>query len=511
MIRFANQGVYTERDKHSLCIEQKMPFNLLSKSKYLTGLQCPRLVWIEVHEPERLPGTDPVTQYVFDQGRLVGDLAKKLYPEGISIPIDDFKENISTTLNLLKQRKPLFEAGVLSGRLYSRLDILKPTDKGQWDIIEVKSSTSVKEIYINDVAFQRYCCSQSGLEVGKCYLALINNQYIKYGEIEPKTFFNIVDITGEVEEASVSIDRKIENVLEVINLRTCPEMIIGPHCKDPYECALTDCWDHLPEHHIFTLYYGGKKAFEMYDRGIMTVSEIPESYRLNNKQQIQKECVCSGKPYIDRESISGFLSTLKYPLYFLDFETFSPAVPLFDGTRPYQDIPFQFSLHSVNDESSKPEHYSFLASSTDDPRPNLLAELKKHLGNSGSIIAYNKGFEEGVLKDLAPTFPEYSEWIETVCGRLVDLLSPFRNFDYYHPNQKGSASLKVVLPAITGRGYGDLNITDGQIASIRFLTAIYGNIPETEKALMLENLEEYCGRDTEGMIWIVEKLRKLGE
>ena len=259
---------------------------LLSKTKYLTGLQCPRLIWIQFHEPEKIPETDPVTQHVFDQGHLVGELAKKLYPRGIDISTDNFTGNISSTLELLKERKPLFEAGILAGKLYSRVDILSPTGKKSWDIVEVKSSTSVKDVHINDVAFQRYCCSKSGLNIRKCYLALINNQYVRDGDIDPQGFFNIHDITDQVEEASVGIQDRIDGILEVINRETCPEMIIGPHCRDPYECPLTDCWDYLPEHHIFTLYYGGKKSFEMYNSGIVTIGEIPDGYKLNDKQRV---------------------------------------------------------------------------------------------------------------------------------------------------------------------------------------------------------------------------------
>ncbi|MFC1988967.1 DUF2779 domain-containing protein [Chloroflexota bacterium] len=486
-----------------------MVSKLLSKTKYITGLQCPRLIWIEIHEPGKIPETDPVTQYVFDQGHLVGELAKRLFPDGIDIPTEDFMGNISTTRELLKERKPLFEAGILAGKLYSRVDILSPAGEEGWDIVEVKSSTSVKDVHINDVAFQRYCCNQSGLNIRKCYLALINNRYVKDREIDPEGLFNIHDVTDKMEEAGVGIQDKIDGILEVINQKTCPEMTIGPHCRDPYECQLTDCWDSLPEHNIFSLYYGGKKAFEMYNSGIVTVGEIPADYKLNNKQRIQQACVASGEPHIDREAIHGFLSSLEYPLYYLDFETIGPAVPLFDGIRPYQNIPFQFSLHVVKDEFSQPEHFSFLAGGTNDPRPTLLAELKKAIGNEGSIIAYNKGFEEGILRDLAPAFPEYSDWIEQVCSRLVDLLVPFRNFDYYNPAQKGSASLKAVLPAITGRGYEDLDISDGQVASVTFLAATYGDMPEAERTQIMENLEKYCGRDTEGMIWIVDKLIEL--
>jgi len=462
-----------------------------------------------MHEPGKIPETDPVTQYIFDQGHEVGYLAKRLFPDGIDISTEDFMGNISSTRGLLRERKPLFEAGILAGKLYSRVDVLSPTGEEEWDIVEVKSSTGVKDVHINDVAYQRYCCNQSGLNIRKCYLALINNRYVRDGEIDPKGLFNIHDVTDQVEEASMGIQDKIDGILEVISQETCPEMIIGPHCRDPYECSLTDCWDHLPEHNIFTLYYGGKKSFQMYDSGIVTVGEIPDGYELNDKQRIQQSCVASGEPHVDREAIHGFLSSLEYPLYYLDFETIGTAIPLFDGIRPYQNIPFQFSLHVVKDELSQPEHFSFLSSGTDDPRPALLAELKKVLGNSGSIIAYNKGFEEGILRDLAPAFPEYSDWVEQVCSRLVDLLAPFRNFDYYHPDQEGSASLKAVLPAITGKGYEDLDISDGQVASVTFLAATYGDMPEAERMQVMDNLEKYCGRDTEGMIWIVGELNKL--
>jgi len=484
---------------------------LLSKTKYITGLQCPRLIWIQIHEPEKIPETDPVTQHIFNQGHLVGELAKRLFPEGIDISTEDFMGNIASTMDLLKERKPLFEAGVLAGKLYSRVDILSPTGEEGWDIVEVKSSTSVKDVHINDVAFQRYCCNQSGLNVRKCYLALINNQYVKNGEIDPEGLLNIHDVTDQVEEASMGIQDKINGILEVINQETCPEMIIGPNCRDPYECPLTDCWDSLPEHNIFTLYYGGKKSFEMYSSGIVTVGEIPDGYKLNDKQRIQRACVASGEPHVDREAIHGFLSSLEYPLYYLDFETIGPAVPLFDGVRPYQNIPFQFSLHVVKDQFSQPEHFSFLANGTDDPRPALLSELQKALGNSGSIIAYNKGFEEGILRDLAQAFPKYSNWVAQVCDRLVDLLLPFSSFYYYHPSQKGTASLKAVLPAITGRGYDDLDITDGQVASVTFLAATYGEMPEEDRTKVMGDLEQYCGRDTEGMIWIVERLRELSD
>ncbi|GAI22109.1 unnamed protein product, partial [marine sediment metagenome] len=173
----------------------------------------------------------------------------------------------------------------------------------------------------------------------------------------------------------------------------------------------------------------------------------------------------------------------------MDFETINPAVPLFNGTRPYQHTPFQSSVHVVRDAHSNPEHYSFLAKGTQDPRPLLLEELQRILGDSGSIITYNKGFEEGILKALGKAFPECEVWVNQILNRIVDLLTPFRNFHYYHPSQKGSVSLKAVLPAVTGRGYEELDIADGKLASIQFEKVTYGEVPDEERNKVRSDLE----------------------
>ncbi len=486
-----------------------MAFRFLSKSRYLTGLQCPRYIWMQFHEPASIPETDEATQHIFDQGREVGYLAKKLFPEGIDVGNDDFTGNIRQTKAYLKEKKPLFEAGIMVNKLYSRIDILAPAGDDQWEIFEVKSSTSVKDVHIEDIAFQRHVCRQAGLEIQKCNLILINNQYIRNGPIDPEGLFSIHEITDKVVEASKGIEDRIQEIINVIQQDKSPEMIIGPHCRDPYECPMTDCWANISEHSVFTLYWSGKKAFDMYNSGIMDITNIPEEYKLNKKQLIQKDALINGKPYIEKEPIRKFLNTLKYPLYYLDFETVGPAIPLFDNSRPYQNVPFQYSLHVLEHEGTMPFHYSHLHKGLGDPRQELLAELKKVIGESGSVITYNKGFEEGCLRDAAEAYPDYAEWIENVLERMIDLLAPFSNFHYYHPSQKGSASLKKVLPTITGIGYDNLEINDGEIASMSYLAANYGNVTEEEKIKVYKNLEEYCGRDTEGMVWIVNKLKEL--
>jgi len=482
---------------------------MLSKSRYVNGLQCPKLLWIATNEPERIPQPDAAMQHIFDQGHLVGELAKKLFPGGTDVPAEDFMGNIVMTKDLLQQRRPLYEAGVLAGQIYSRADILNPVNKDEWDIIEVKSSTSVKDINYHDVSFQKLCWEDSGVKIRKCFLAFINNQYVRNGEVKPDELFTVQDITDEVTTASEGMRDRISEMLDIIGKTTCPEMDIGPHCNNPYDCPLTECWDGLPEHNVFTLYYGGRKAHELYSSGIVTLADIPAGYKLNDKQHIQCSCIRNGKPYTDKEAIRQFLSGLEYPLYYLDFETFGIAIPLFDGTRPYQNIPFQFSLHIQETPEGELKHYSFLAEGRQDPRPGLLASLSRLIGGNGSVIAYNKSFEEGVLNNLSMSFPEYAGWTENVISRLTDLIVPFRSFHYYHPSQKGSASLKSVMPAVTGQGYDNMTIAKGDDASLAFLSITFENISPKEVERIRTDLLAYCKLDTEGMVRIVERLEEI--
>ncbi|MGD0794288.1 MAG: DUF2779 domain-containing protein [Dehalococcoidales bacterium] len=482
---------------------------MLSKSRYLNGLQCPKLLWIATNEPERIPEADAATQHIFDQGHLVGELAKKLFLGGIDVPSGDFMGNIALTKQLLQKRKPLFEAGILSGKIYSRVDILNPVNEDEWDIIEVKSSTSVKEVNLHDVSFQQLCLENSGLKIRKCFLAYINNQYVRNEDINPNELFTLQDISDEVDAAGEDIRDRIAQMLAVIGAPACPEMSIGPHCSDPYDCALTECWDGLPEHNIFTLYYGGKKCHELYSSGVLDIAGIPAGYKLNDKQRIQHDCVVSGTPYIDKEGVREFLSGLEYPLYYLDFETFGTAIPLFDDIRPYQNVPFQFSLHVQESPSGDVKHFSFLAEGKQDPRPELLKSLSRVIGDSGSIVAYNKSFEERVLLDSGKAFPEYAGWTEKVVSKLVDLIVPFRSFYYYHPSQKGSASLKNVLPAITGKGYEEMPISKGDDASLAFLSITFEDMAAEEVARIREELLAYCALDTEGMVRIIKRLEEL--
>ncbi|MAH02004.1 MAG: DUF2779 domain-containing protein [Candidatus Woesearchaeota archaeon] len=485
----------------------------LSKSKYLLGLQCPKYLWIAIHEKEKIPEVDQATQHRFDQGHLVGELAKKWFPKGIDIDQEDFKKNIEETKELISKRKILFEAGILADNIYSRADVLKPVGKDEWDIIEVKSSTEVKDVNIHDVSFQKHCYEKFGLKIRKCFLMFINNKYVRKGDVDPKELFKIEDITLQVDEVSEGIKERIEDMFKIIGMKKCPDVKLTKDCFKPYPCPIEECWSFLPKNNVFSLYRGGKKGFELYDDGIYSIKDIPLDFKLTSNQQIQKDCTISKKAYVDKEKIKSFLDTLKFPLYFLDFETYCTAIPLYDNLSPYQQIPFQFSLHILEDINSKPKHHSFLAEGDKDPRMDFLVSLKKVIGKKGDILVYNKAFENRIMNELSRAFPK-NNWIESVTDRFVDLLIPFRKFYYYNSKQEGSASIKDVLPALTGKSYVDLEIAGGESASLQYLYITHGATDgtmatEKETAEIRKNLEKYCKLDTEGMIWIVEKLRGL--
>ncbi|MEM4336505.1 MAG: DUF2779 domain-containing protein [Candidatus Woesearchaeota archaeon] len=475
---------------------------LLTKSKYMIGLQCPKYLWVIFNVPEKIPNQEKSKQHLFDEGHLIEEYARKLFPSGIEVVKEPFFENIKQSKLFLNKKKPLFEAGFIAENLYSRADILKPV-RDKWDIIEIKMSGEVKKEHIQDVAFQKYVYEKAGLKIRKCFLMHINCHYVRKGRIEPKKLFLIKDINDDVEKDIKEIPGRIREMFKIINLKNCPETILKKECKKPYTCPLQEqCWN-LPEGNVFELYNARGKEFELYEQGIISLKDIPDYYKLNEKQLIQKK----GKLHIDKQNIKNFLSKLKYPVHYLDFETFGSPIPLYNNSRPYQQIPFQYSLHI--DNGRKLEHYSFLASGAKDPRKSFLSSLKKNIRKEGSIVVYNQSFESRILSEIADIFPKEKEWVCSLIKRMVDLIVPFRNFYYYNPTQRGSCSIKDVLPALTDRSYSELEITNGGEASLAYINMTFSRIPKEEKEKLRKNLEKYCGLDTEGMFLIVKKLRAL--
>jgi len=485
----------------------------ISKSTFLMGLQCQKLIWFRYNAKEQIPVPDESTQSVFDQGTAVGELAQQLFPGGIVVApgIITPDDVIAQTHDAIRKRQPLYEAAFSYHGGYARVDILVPVVGGAWDLVEVKSTTSFKkEVHLPDITFQAFVLTGAGIKLRKCFLAHINNEFVRDGAIHPKKFFSLEDVTHAVATMTPDIEDEITAMQRVIGAKSHPKIQIGPHCDNPYTCPLHDrCWSFLPEASVFTLYRGGKFSFKLLNQGIQKLADIPPDVALAANQTIQRATLLAGKPHIDRPALAAFLGQLEYPVSYLDFETIGTAIPLFDGVRPYQQIPFQYSLHIVRSANAKPEHLSFLAVGPANPRPEFMRQLRDQLPPTGSVVTYNASFETSRLKECCDLLPEFKPWFRKVTPRIVDLLLPFRGFRYYHPVQHGSASMKDVLPALTGKGYKHLTIQEGGAASREFLRVTFGAVSPAERRRVRLALKEYCGLDTLGMVQIVNQLKRL--
>ena len=490
----------------------------LSKTSFGAGLQCSKRLWIEKNYQGLVPKPSAFQQAVFDQGHEVGSWSHRLYPDGVLLSGElDFKTHLEASRNALASRKPLFEPAFAIPGAYARADILVPVEADGWDLFEVKSASNVwesdgqiKAVYLQDIAFQVYVYRNAGLDIRKSYLVFLNRDYTRNGDIDPHQLFRQEDVTSQVETLLPSIPGQLATLSEMLLSPAAPEVAIGPHCFAPYECSLIGhCWKHVPADSVFTLTHAGADAWTWWNEGIIRVSDLPTTGGYSSKQSIQVAVERTQKPHLDAPAIKQFLEGLRYPLHFLDFETIMPAVPMFDGCRPYAQTPFQFSLHIQKSPGDEVPHLDYLADGSGDPRPTFLQTLQASLGPEGSIVSYNSSFETGRLRDLATQFPDHAAWINQALVRFenADLLQPFRSFALYHPSQHGSASIKAVLPAFTDLGYDDLAIQEGGTASNQFLALHRGQIPKEEIPCLRENLLRYCERDTIAMVKLVEKLR----
>ncbi len=489
-----------------------MPAHPISKTSFLSGCQCPKLLWKRLNEPDAFPAVDEARQALFDQGHAVGELAKSLYPGGIEVGegVVHRRSAAEETASVLARGVPLYEPAFIFGDGYARIDILVPDGPGTWRIVEVKSGASVKEENLLDVAFQLHVCRGAGLTITRCALMHVDTGYVRQGGIDASELLAEKDVTEEVLNLLPTIPARLAGLAAAAAQPSCPAVAIGPHCNRPYSCDLQpQCWAFLPDYPVTDL--SGDRRGRRWDylaRGVHGLADIPDPGVLNARQQIQIETARSGQPHLDPAALQGFLESLKWPLAFFDIETTSSAVPFYDGTRPYQQIPFQFSLHIHEQPDGPLVHHQFLAEGTDDPRPRFLEELRACLPPDGTVVVYNATFENRCLRDCATAFPGHA-WAAEIPDRTVDLLLPFRAFSYHHRDQHGSASIKDVLPALTGTDYSHLAIRDGNAAARAFAAAEFTDLSAEVRSRLRRDLLAYCKLDTRAMIDLVKALRQI--
>ena len=492
-----------------------MTKSIISKSTFIRGLQCEKSLYLYKHHYKLKDPTPSSLQAVFNQGNNIGLLAQRLFLNGVDAsPENHFKmiESVGKTLDFInKDETVIYEAAFLYNDVFAALDILVK-DKEGWKAYEVKSSTKITDTYIKDAAIQYYTINNSGIDLKDISIVYINNQYVKDGDLDINQLFSIESVYDQVLEFLPRIPNEVRRLKNVIENPEIPQIEIGLHCSDPYDCDFKGtCWKHVPDYSVFDIAnLRNNKKFSLYNQGVTTLDQIDLSEAsLNPNQELQVQSEVNGTTHIKTDQIRGFVEELSYPLYFLDFETINPAVPIYDGSKPYQQLVFQYSLHIQETPSSSIKHREYLADPNKDPRIGFIKQLINDCGSIGDILVYNISFERGKLNDLAEVFPTYSKAIKDIVIRLKDLMMPFQKKWYYTPEMKGSYSIKFILPALVPElSYNELEIKEGGTASNTFLSMVNGSF-EGDTAKVRSQLLEYCKLDTYAMVKILERLKKV--
>ena len=493
---------------------KKMKKANLSKSKFLAGLQCLKRLYLLCYQRELASEPDEKQQAIFDQGNEVGLFAQKAFSSGTLISEDHMhhKEAVTRTKELIADKSipAIFEAAFSFEDILIRVDILERLPRDRWRLIEVKSSTETKEYHLPDVAIQKYVLKQSGFNVSEACLMHLNRDYVYDGEkYQLNELFTINNLMEEIESIENEVPAHIKEQWRVLALKKVPDIEIGQQCKDPFVCEFYSlCHEELPDDWVGNLPRIGKKAEELIEMGIASIYDIPDDFPLTNTQRRACNCVKQDKPYYDK-NLKDELAGLKYPLCFMDFETLFPALPRYAGMRPYDQIPFQWSVHVQRGQKSKLEHYEFLQDNENDPRDafitSLLSVLEEH--KKAPVIVYSS-FESARLNELSRWFPKYAKGIELVKNRLWDLYQVIRS-NVYHPQFYGSFSIKNVLPAlIPDMSYENMEVADGTQAGLAYDKLIHGELGSKERQTLRKALLEYCRQDTMAMVKLLEHLRK---
>jgi len=491
-----------------------MKKHILSKSTFIKGLQCNKALYFHKHRKNLRDDLSAAQEAIFAQGTSVGELACELFPGGVDCSPEsyfDFQQAVIRTQEEIdKGTKIIYEAAFQYNGVLAALDILVKHDDG-WRAYEVKSSTKVSETYELDASIQYYCITNSGVDLKDISIVYINNQYVKDGEIDVHELFTVESVLDRVQNYLAKIPNQVAHLKIVLKQEEEPVVDIGPHCNSPYKCDFSGhCWKHVPEYSAFNISrLRTEKKFDLYNRDAINFHDIPDNYPLNDNQWMQVKSELNNESFIDKSAIKKFVGELNYPIYHLDFETFASAVPVFNGSRPYQQLVFQYSLH-IEHKNGQLDHQEFLAEvNGEDPRIKFIEHLLSDCGNSGDVLVYNIGFERGKLFDLIEFSPKHNMPILKIIDRLKDLMVPFRDRAYYTPEMQGSYSIKKVLPALVpDLSYKMLNIQEGGTASNTFSQMVQGNF-DTDVVQTRKDLLAYCEMDTFAMVKILEVLKRV--
>lgn len=502
----------------------------LSKSKYTAFRQCQKNLWMKAYKPEE-EVIDPSLQSRFESGNEVGDLAMGLFgpfEEVTSLDAEgklDLGEMLRKTEDCLARGvENICEASFSWDGNYCAVDILH-RQGGGYAIYEVKSSSNslVEPIsddelrhYAWDIAYQKYVLIQCGVNVTGVYLIQLNKDYVRGKDLDIQMLFLKTEMTRLVDEEYPNVPANIARARKVLECHQEPAKPISMACRKPYPCAFWQyCSKHIPKPSVFDLYrMSFEKALKYYNNSIVTFEDV-QSCKLTARQQVQVVSHLTGKGTVDKKSIRDFLDqNIRYPLYFLDFETMQDVIPQYEGTKPYQQIPFQYSLHWIEKPGGELKHTAFLAESGKDPRWALAEQLCHDIPLNACITAYNKGFECGRINELAEAFPALRYHLLNIRDNIVDFLDPFRAGYYYLPEMEGSFSIKKVLPALFPNDPQlDYSNLTGSVHNGGEAMTIFPKIKDmapADQQKARQSLLDYCHLDTLAMVKIWQKLEEIG-
>ena len=479
----------------------------LSKSRFLSGLQCEKRLYFEAHSPELATEVDGQRQAMLDMGKHIGDTAQLCFPGG-QLVTEGYRQSgaaLERTATLMANPDipAIFEAAFQYEGTLIRVDILERSGEETWRLIEVKASSRVKAVHYEDLAVQAYVLQGAGIAISNICLMHMNRHYVYQGEeVDLRQLFAIEDLTEAVLPRLPEIPSQLERMRAMLSCETPPVRDPDGHCHTPYECPFWDhCTKEKSERWIFYLPGTKEVVRRMMKQGIERIDDIPSRVKLSALQQRMKDNV----EWISPE-LQQILSSVEYPVHHLDFETFMPAIPLYPRTRPYQPIPTQWSNH-VESEDLQLRHETYLCTEQRDPREELAMALLDSLGNVGSICVYSD-YEKYVLTALAEALPSLRAELLQLTHRLWDLLAVIQSH-YYHPGFGGSFSIKSVLPTLVpSLSYANLEIQNGASASGIYHQMVFRETDWVEQQRLEAALHEYCARDTLGM---VELRRVLAE
>lgn len=475
----------------------------------MRGYRCHKCLYLTIHQPSLEPPVTPALQALFDQGNEVGEMARRYFPGGTLVDCKpwEFGEALTRTRELIAAGvETIYEAAFEYHGCYARTDILQYSkETKRFSIYEVKSTTSVKPEHLEDAGLQTWIMAKSGLPIEKIHIMHLNRE-CRYPHLE--NLFLQVDVTEEMRAQYVNVAPTVKAMLDCLGRSEVPNIDIGTYCLQPTECPfVSHCWQHVPPISVFNLPGIRERKWELYQSGIITLDD-PRLTELNELQQRVVQAYKTGERYVDKAIIKNMMSAWQYPYIYLDFETINPAIPRYAGCAPYQQVPFQFSVHVALNENAEHIQHEFLHTTNDDPRSALIEALLSACGTSGSIIAYFGKFEASRIAELATYSPAHSQALLALVDRIVDPL-PILREAVYDNAFAGSFSLKKVAPALLGaeQSYAGMEVEDGGAAQRAYMEMINPSTSAERKAFLHNALLEYCRKDT----WMmVELVRWLG-